>query len=189
MFAAHGPNVRRVGKELEKVSALVVDERGDRRVDVRRILVHRLGDLEGMVVEETDRTGGVGPDAIHPGDQVVVGVDVVADAERDPMPRPNGVGEVAGPVRRLGDVIAVPPAQPIEPGGGDVEDPQPLLPQVLELAGVRVEQLVPVSVLVDGQEDPAVPGEAGDHSSALGPPAPPRGAGFRIRRRGESAFV
>ena len=55
VLSADGAGDRRVGEELEEVTPLVVDQGGNRRVDERRILVHRLGDLERVVGEQADR--------------------------------------------------------------------------------------------------------------------------------------
>src|SRR5208282_3778243 len=96
---------------------------------------------------------------------IVVGVDVVPNGDREPVTLPDRLGEMAGAVGHLPDLEAVPPAKPSELGARDVEDPEPSLSQLLELAGERIEQLVPVPVLINGQQYPTVAGHLGDHSA------------------------
>ena len=99
VFAANRTGVRWVGEEFEKIAPLVVHQRRHRLVDERRVLVHRLGDLEGVVGEQSDRASRGRPKSEDAGDQVVIRVDVVPDGEGEPMPRPDRVRKMPAAVR------------------------------------------------------------------------------------------
>jgi len=79
-------------------------------------------------------------------------VDVVPEGDGDAVAVPARGGAISGSVR---EELSAPPVGLSEPGeraGPLVEDAEARLPQVLELTGVRIEQAVPLAVLIDGQQ-------------------------------------
>ena len=103
-------------------------------------------------------------------------MDVVPYGDAQAVTAPDRFRKMPDAVGALFDLVAVAASQPGEPARLHVVDAEARLAQVLELTRERVEQFVPVPVLVDGEEKAAVTGDLGDHSWFAPTPAGPTGA-------------
>ena len=155
---------------LEVVVALVVVEGAALLVPVRRVLVHALRDHQALVVEDAvaARLRRLVVDGDAPDDEVVVAVHRVHDLHVGQGPRVDGAAGVRALVVVLRDVPVGVLAQPGEGLVGFIEEAQLDGAEVLVLPREGVVEVGPVALLVDGEEDPAVPGEEGDHARTSG---------------------
>jgi hypothetical protein len=138
--------------ELEVVVPLVMVDRLPGLVPVGRVLVHRLGDGEGVVGEDAEpaRRRGLVAEADPPDDEVVVRMDHVHDLDLRVVGNVPRHADV-----RLREVLLLDP--PALRGGGEplellrvlVEEPELEIANVLVLAGVRVIQIRPGAELID----------------------------------------
>jgi len=96
-------------------------------------------------------------------------VDVVSEGDGDAVAVPARGGTIGSSVR---EELSTPPIGLSEPGERArllVEDAEARLPKVLELTGVRIEQAVPLAVLIDGQQQPTVARELCDYRGPIPP--------------------